>query len=480
MQKLLDDAKVQMKVLTAHWRKEWRDAAAEWSEQLSIVLADGKYEYFQFPITKPGEHFFFWSDKSRQALELTLKTATGIVALLSTETIAKTGVSGSDGIYNLFHGINYYNSWAPAVFKIVPNNLAVDLFAHFVTSLSGTFYPSAYYGRVTNWLYVDDENKRHRKIIYDAIREAKVAEELKYGLPTLSASTVSVADESNDSDGWINVECKKFCLGGRLATMHYLDPLLQSLKKHQLDRMIEHQFHFYPNSKKMTELAQKIAKDLCTNDGSAGEFGSISLMNTVPYSEYSSYAHLTGTKRLLRPKMWTLLSRVYKPKRGNNRSDGCDNFWERSRERLLAFTLGDEKDTRQHWNRVIKDKFFIDTISDLSVNDMQFILHTYIEAECDYYELTEKLTCNDDNSRPLDEHKSKPAVTAAFPTCGDDFFDFDPPHLRGRLSEGVLSRKLQAHTLRLEELRKVRGKSFAAVAPAALVDIVAHYLPISL
>lgn len=105
----------------------------------------------------------------------------------------------------------------------------------------------------------------------------------------------------------------------------------------------------------------------------------------------------------------------------------------------------------------------------LTAADVQFLLRLRLDSKYDREETIAKI-----------EKIDQPNTTSPelqFPTHSDDFSNFDPPHLRGVLAETVLSKKLQSHTLGLEE---IRGGHFATLAPTALVDIVTQYLPIDL
>lgn len=145
---------------------------------------------------------------------------------------------------------------------------------------------------------------------------------------------------------------------------------------------------------------------------------------------------------------------------------------ENTRESLKDFNFDcdDNDDDRVKsgadcWKAALENPNVVNFLGDLTVADVSFIIRVCIDAEYDTLEIRE-------NIKTIERADGK---ESSFPNADDDFTDFNFPHLRGVLAESVLSRKLAAYKLGLDE---ITNGEFAERTPSAVVDIAAGYLSV--
>lgn len=368
MQARLDAAKIELQGMMTRscWRKEWKDAVTNWSENVIIVELGWGFGHAMFPDENGGCYLLVKYDRA-------------------------TLLPASDSpVHDVGSALHYH--WRAYNFlRIVPINLVVDIYRHFVLAFGDTFsincrssdsdrksiysYNSGTTSRQSLW--IDEENKRHHEIIHSS----------------LSADAV----DSTSCDRWEELYVREIQLGGKLLPIHYIEPLLSKLQSHQVKRMIEHHFNT-----EMIQTAQRFANLL--------------------------YVQQTAVCILIGEVYWNLVNTI-----GSKNRDSAKNF-----------NLEDENDNRCNWLKILRSPGVNSILSDsksgeekfvsLTAADVRFIICCHIDADYDRKETLEKI----DKIKPLD---------ASFPTDADDFSNFDPPHLRGVLAETVLSRKLAEYAL---------------------------------
>lgn len=408
MQAQLDATKLELQSMMTHWRKEWRDQVIKWSDEVKSISTDEKAsECIAFPTDSNYSYLIHYAKFS---------------------------------VHNVTTATTYWENHAPKKLGQVPINLAIDVVRHFVISFGKVFSTEStktnYYhwesDKIYNqWLWIDEENKRHREIIHTVLDHSSTS-------TTSLSNDVSVVKvvSARASDGWVMIRKEEIQVGGKLLAVHYIKELAMRLTSHQVQRMIE--CHFCNSDRRsnetseLVETAKRFEKLLYFKEGTG-----------IYVVVDSNYLQLVG------------------------RVTSCD-----SREMMKNFNLeqlNKEHCTQHNWARMLQNPQFVSSLNGKSVvltaADVQFIIRSRIDAYYDAKELIEKISSGTGETE----------LPAEFPTADDDFSDFDFPHLRGILAETVLSQKLAKHSLSMKEINEGQ---FATIAPTALVEIVSSYYPI--
>lgn len=117
------------------------------------------------------------------------------------------------------------------------------------------------------------------------------------------------------------------------------------------------------------------------------------------------------------------------------------------------------------WATASKDEIIIAATCQLTIEEIDWILHAFIEVYSDGQEL-EKLLFES-------------ASLNTFPILEDHFESFDPQLLRGLLAETKVSHKLAIHSRNILSLRQDINKSTSPI-PLAVMDLMESYLSLSL
>lgn len=409
MQAKLDEVKVELKNMVSHWKDGWKEIVKNWSDKITIL-----------------------SDGSRE--RLLLPADNGQVYILAHKLISESKFYCAQ--FDM-EDVAYYRHHSYGYLYRLPINLAFDIFRHFVIAFGGTFLTSVpkgkihrYYGPSTSypqWFWIDEENKRHHKIIHDSLSQTYRNQEMN--------------DECS-SDRWQIVQAQGIQLNGELLPMHYIDAVLQQLRKYQTAQMIEHHFH-RPDGK---ALAQRLSQML-------------------EYRKMRYHTTTTTTVEVTDGRdSWFLVS-LPLPLPKQNSTTGEQKMMS-EREVAKRFSLKEED-----WSAA--RKYFSTKMSGLeklNPADLHFVISCFLDAEYDCKETLDKVNL-------LAKIDPTTNISCEFPTADDDFSSFDPLRLRGLLAETVLSKKLRGHALGKEE---IFTGGFAAVAPLALAEIVAQYLPVNI
>lgn len=391
----------ELKTMTEHWRKEWREAVVKWSEM--ITVAD-------------------YSDYSNNEI---VKLPTDYGA--NYHLLPLWEYQGDER--NLDDAVNYYSVHANKYLFVIPLNLMVVVYRHLVLAFGGKFLHTSgnrlHFNHHTHYLWTGPTNstiessyKRHREVIHLAAPNIFAPLNGSIGSVASTVSTASIVSVDK-FDGWEMVIVMGFLADDKLKSSYYIKGLLVKLQNHQMDRMVE----YYFNAR-------------CGRDDE--------LMKTAK----------------------TFLSQLVFNVSGVIVMD--DNF--------VMHTLSG-KDEVFDIESAVKIKGLSKIVGNLTTEDVSFIVTLLLDGERDKTEMQEKikkieLTSSTISVDTLDK--------VSFPGPDDHFTSFDFPYLRGVLAESILSRKLRGHTLSIEAIREVAVGSFAAVAPSALVEIAAEYLPVNL
>lgn len=432
MQAKLDEVKLELQKITAHWKKEWKEMLAKWSDKI-IVSSDSLRE------------------------ELLLPTDLGEKYILAHKLTSESKFYCSK--YDLEDAAFYrYSAYAHLC---IPINLALDVFRHLVLAFGGSFFtgrpttknPHYYNPRHSyfHWLWVNEEDKRHHQVIRNSLQStyANVPKELD--------------DHNRDSgDRWELVQLQGIQLGGKLLSTHYIRAILKGLKEYQMTKMFEYHFrHFDEKGRETIAVCQRLFQMLSYRTNYRD-----TTTDTVELVD------LAGSRVL-----------VHLPKPNSQGSDNGEQKaqkCEREREAAKQFELN-----AKDWSQILEGSSKTDEFEKLSLTDVHFVISCFIDMECDHKETLEKIEKIDKTVQPTQLPQSDSTTTAntgaapafQFPTVDDDFSSFDPLHLRGLLAETVLSRKLKGYVLGREE---IFTGGFAATAPTALTEIVADYYPVDL
>lgn len=408
------------------WKDRWRHTATKWSEKI-VIAADGANEGV-YRIILPAD-------------------GGGIYPLINCDrTTLLPRACGMNQTYDFDLAISYISYFGRLQLYGVPNNLAVDIFRHFVLAFGGKFLDGfarkdslnagdTYYQQ----LWVDEENKRHYQVIRDSLPQI--------GLFDLTNSTTTIDDR------WMWVKTNGIQLGGKLQPVHYIEGLLEKRKSFQIDRMIEHYFHF-DKSDEIVKTAKNFQKLLIHH--SRGEV--LIVIDRISYLLVGAVANISSVQN--------------------------------ERKAAKTFDFGNENcegRRQEYWNYLQKIPFFTIILGDdktrkLTVEDVRFLVCCSIDAEYDYRETFDIVksfsadavtTTTTDNSSSLSSLSSlTTSTTPCFPSVDDDFSSFEFPLLRGLLAETTLSKKLASYAIGKEE---ISTGEFAKLAPSALTQIVDSY-----
>lgn len=111
------------------------------------------------------------------------------------------------------------------------------------------------------------------------------------------------------------------------------------------------------------------------------------------------------------------------------------------------------------WSSAIKEEILSQAVKELTVEDVDWILHAFVEVYSTGQELKKLL------------------VESDFPSLADHFESFDPQFLRGKLAETDVSRKIMVNHRNILTLRQEAMESTSSV-PIAVVDLMGSYLPL--
>lgn len=403
------------------WRQEWRDAILKWSEKI-FILKTKSDELVVFPTEYGGNYYLLLFN------------------------LFHTSVSTAKQERNVDNAINYRSERAANYLSVVPWNLFVLVYRHLVLAFGGHFSKSfsdvrneGYYRKHHLWTGLKDGGNyaRHRAIIHDSCQQFSDVRIEKFVESTESNSI-------DDFDGWEVVMIQGVQLNDKLNASFYILGLLRKLGAHQVHRMIEHHFHW--RGKETVKLAKNVADHL--------RAANVSTSKTSCRKWNIDLEHHDFYVCLLNPEKDRATMKSAKFQSGA--------FGENSLQNSLPK--------------------FAEFLGTLTKEDVAFIVSCFIDALYDAHEMTEKVKQaeQDEQDESNDSKDSKDSIFSTFPSDADDFHNLDFPHLRGLLAETALSRKLAAHAIGLDEIRKIAPGSFASIAPTALTEIVSQYLPVDL
>lgn len=302
------------------WRKEWQEAAAKWSEKVTIVIREKSCSAY---VTFPAD-----SQDKYHLLEC------------STATLLPYSCNPS---YFLGDAINYYKK-ADKNLTVIPINLAIDIFRHFVLSFSGIFSDWDVNSEcLVQYLWIDDENKRHHEII-------------RQSLPKIYGHTVQTSSVALDR--WLVVRGPRIQLGGKLRSTHYTQELLLKLRHYQTAQMID--YHFLKRGDETIKTAQNFFSRLGEN-----------LTGEIDVSAGGRH--------------FNLINSIKK----------CGNI-NTNRQMMKMFNLDDEKDPRHNWFQVSAYPSFAALLNErLSVADVRFLVCCFIDAKYDREESLQKINAEE-------------------------------------------------------------------------------------
>lgn len=336
---------------------------------------------------------------------------------------------------SLEDAINYYNHHANKYLSIVPLNLAILVYRHLVIAFGDIFLsspspydPNFYYHHFL-WAGRESGYERHRKLIHESSLDSSnsLHPEMTFG------------EFKEEFDGWEKVAVLGFQMDDKLKASKYIKGVFQKLAAHQINKMID--YHFLNRETNSIDSAKKLVQrfELVV--------GTPNICIVVAAGDDFNFNILEGKN---------------------------------DREMMKKFDFENAKNSEaKSWQLVVRCQPFAKLVANLTNADVHFILSCFIDAEYDIIDTINTIKEIEFACLTTSISTSDPQQ-ASFPGANDHFLNFDFPHLRGLLADGVLSRKLAAHATGLEAIHETRAGSFAAVAPAALVNIVAHYLPVNL
>lgn len=423
LEKKFATVKSELEIRTGHWRKEWQQALKKWIEKIySYTLTSDKL--IVLPVDSYSKRTFF------------IQTC-------------NSNSSNNDEIHNLSSALDYYENHARGYLDSIPVNLMMETFLYlvnafndndhcdrnnyFATDLANSTHFDIYY----QYFWLDDEDKRHHELI---------------------RGSLAVDCKVKSTDNWQFVSALQVSWDEKLRPVHYIDEVLKKFKLHQVYRMIQH--HFYTRNKEFVKVMEQFASHLSVHWVERMFIGLDLPGEDAVIDLFRAPADSTDSADLVQEREVA--------KRFNFGENWAKALKNPNFVKLLTSPV--QSETAKLVSPVQSETAKLTELSEL---DVHFIICCQIDAEYDAKELTEKIEI-------MEKAALKDPTQKSFPTPMDHFYNFDFPHLRGLFSQTVLSRKLEAHALGLEEITKITAGSFAAIAPAALVTIVADYLPVSL
>lgn len=239
----------------------------------------------------------------------------------------------------------------------------------------------------------------------------------------------------NCNDDWVYCKLSRVIVSGNLFFDGYCrNTLVDELCKYQMDRFISYFFHWH-NSKHLLKTARGFLANLLFSQ--LGENCKVQFYRlpkcTTPMN--------TSGKTLKDKLNFTI----------NPPSD---------RETTVAAADQIILSCSGTWSKTIKEEVILAAVGNLTVEDVDWILHAFVEI----------YSTGQDLKKLLSELSS----SCKFPTADDHFASFDPQFLRGVLAETDVSRKLMAYDRNILLLRESAIKS-ARPVPMAVVDLMESY-----
>lgn len=328
--------------------------------------------------------------------------------------------------------LQYWTYTRDKCLHTVPVNLCIDIFHHFVTAFGGKFatqkfteHDDYYYQH----LYIDDENKRHHDIIHSALLSQNKPEETS--VSSTDSTNITSSANYDHCDRWEKVWLRGIRLDGKLPPIAYINDILRLRNQRQTEQMVE--YHFRSRGEKIIQLAKRFLESKLHRDYTG-------IIYTISGGKYLFLVN-----------------------------EGVDC----GRELAKAFNLEDEYCKQSNWAAVMKNDLFAKLVGELTAADVQFLLCLFIDADYDQKESFNTINAMDAVNNSIDSINS----ASRFPTHSDNFSSFDFPHLTGVLAETILSKKLANYALGIAEINEGQ---FAAIAPAALTNIVMEYYPVDI
>lgn len=427
--------KSELEKKTAHWRNEWKSALTKWMNAIYAIYDSSTINsMFILPTDDKSRYTFFITNRA----DMTIDTPKSLYRIKDLES-----------------AMTYYYGYDAGYLIPVPINLMVDIFRylisviststnnddkgtgeHFSTILTNEDYRDNLFNQ---YFWLGAENERHHELIRSVMTSSK--------------------------DNWLSSNYCQIRVGERLPSVCYIRQVLEKIKLQQVEKMIECQFR-----------SRDCADELLTT---AKRFSSLVKVDILYGSEMSAF---------ISPDVIRLLGScsISNSAIGTRRIDEDVN--ERKRETMKAFDFADENDKQhKHWILALENPDFVRLLNGkLTAADVRFILCCNIDAYCDSEKVLKQI-------RHIESETSqhfKMARKTNVLTFVDEFFNFGFSHARGFFAESILSRKLAAHALELDAIRKISDgiidnngnndrSTFADIAPAALVEIVTHYLFVS-
>lgn len=410
------EMKTEMQKKMAHWRHSWRDAVTEWANKIRILP----------PPLATG------CTNELEMVALSADVGCHLMVLMEGKK------------YTLDHALEYFKDQGKKYLSVVPVNLFVSVYSHLVTSFGANYehYSRKGFADVHNihylWAGVGDDYKRNRAAILQSSPDRFADQSADHAL----SSTTLLSDEK--FDGWEKVLLQGFQQDNELKMSTYICGLLAKLKTYQMNKMIEHHFSAtgLPGTAEIITEAKEIANRLIVTVGKLSAWG----------------IGMTGNHGNL-----------------DNSDNICLFLLDGNKDReIMKANLIPGNDKWEYYHHATNNPDFAKELKSLTLEDFTFIVRCFIDGKHD----GTKILAASHQIDYQDERQVDGSIS--FPGLNDDFSSFDPVRLRGLLGEIVLSKKLKAYALSMEEIHEIRAGNFAEIAPTALTHIVGSYYPVDL
>lgn len=269
-------------------------------------------------------------------------------------------------------------------------------------------------------------------------------------------------------NGWVHFESGRIWYGGKLlATTTYRNFLVDRLIRHQITRLVYN--NFCQRQEKLLDRAQKFVSSLDFNFNRTTKYGPgsetstncrVGTWNNSPTNTNARYLPLVKFSLLQDVALDETVDIKLIPATATQIITETTNTTITRAPALEIKIAGQVVENTSYWVESMRSSpEFVNPIPDLDVPTIEWILYTFVQAKL--IGETLKTIIND--------------VGSQFPTNDDRFDNFDPPFLRGILTQTTTSKRLAEYQENVNSLRTQAMESDASV-PTAVVDLMQSYL----
>lgn len=427
---------------SVRWLPEWIVCIRKWSSEIKVEAARGLMVIvLHFPLPAEARGIF------QMPIQPEVRTSSATTAS-KTYLIYGLGRNGSDIESNLDdRALIWYRQQAKL--DTVPPNILVWTILFFVNQLGGsirhTFPVQSALSRCENWLFLREQHRfENFDLISDVMDTTKCLASVK--------------------QGWVRVQMGEYASTLELPISHYLSILLDTFKDYLIMRTIENCFSWRANN--LIDDARNFENSLTEEPGREV---------FINYNEQGTQPNEQNEQNVQFVRVF-ILPQLAKGIKGITLQDKLAfKIGPRTSSALGAFTPSNESNTSEGsnadlWALAFWEEGISQLVGKLDGSDIDCILRIFVEINHHIGELEKSITTQ------LANTSKDGIVEYKFPGANDHFQSFDPPFLRGTLSQTIPYVRLIAYKQNVAALREQAANSTSPV-PTAVVNLIGSYLP---